>query len=112
LAALGSCYRREANGLLLAVRLTPRAGRDAVDGVGALSDGRAVALTRVRALPAEGEANAALTALLAKRLRVPKSAVTIAGGHSARVKQVRIAGDPDALAREIDGWASSGMPSD
>ena len=78
----------------------------------ALSDGRAVALVRVRALPAEGEANAALTALLAKRLRVPKSAVTIAAGHSARLKQVRIAGDPDALAREIDGWASAGTPSD
>jgi uncharacterized protein YggU (UPF0235/DUF167 family) len=71
-----------------------------------------VALIRVRALPAEGEANAALTGLLAKRLRVPKSAVTIAAGHSARVKQVRIAGDPDALAREIDAWASAGMPSD
>jgi uncharacterized protein (TIGR00251 family) len=112
LAALGSCYRREAGGLLLSVRLTPRAGRDAVDGVGALSDGRAVAQVRVRALPAEGEANAALTTLLAKRLRVPKSAVTIAAGHSARVKQVRIAGDPDVLAREIDGWASAGMPSD
>jgi uncharacterized protein YggU (UPF0235/DUF167 family) len=112
LAAAGSCYRREAGGLLLAVRLTPRAGRDAVDDVGALADGRAVALIRVRALPAEGEANAALTALLAKRLRVPKSAVTIAAGHSARVKQVRIAGDPDALAREIDAWASAGMPSD
>jgi uncharacterized protein YggU (UPF0235/DUF167 family) len=112
LAAVASCYRREPGALLLAVRLTPRAARDAVDGVGALSDGRAVALARVRALPAEGEANAALTVLLAKRLRVPKSAVTIAAGHSARVKQVRIAGDPDALAREIDGWASAGMPSD
>ena len=98
--------------MLLSVRLTPRAGRDAIDGVGLLSDGRAVALVRVRALPAEGEANAALVVLLAKRLHVPKSAVTIAAGHSARLKQVRIAGDPAALAREIDGWASSGTQSD
>jgi uncharacterized protein YggU (UPF0235/DUF167 family) len=112
LAAPGPCYRREAGGLVLSVRLTPRAGRDALDGVGVLSDGRAVALVRVRALPSEGEANAALAVLLAKRLRVPKSAVTIAAGHSARVKQVRIVGDPDALATEIDGWASAGMPSD
>jgi uncharacterized protein YggU (UPF0235/DUF167 family) len=112
LAPPGSCYRREAGGLLLTVRLTPRGGRDAVDGVGALSDGRAVALVRVRALPSDGEANAALAALLAKRLRVPKSAVTIAAGHSARLKQVRIAGDPDALAKEIDGWSRSGTPSD
>ena len=106
------CYRVEAGGVVLSVRLTPRAARDSVDGVGVLSDGRAVALARVRALPSEGEANAALLALLAKRLRVAKSAVTIAAGHSARLKQVRIAGDPDGLAREIDGWASAAPPSD
>lgn len=105
------CYKREAGGILLAVRLTPRAGRDAIDGVGMLSDGRAVAQVRVCALPAEGEANTALVALIAKRLRLPKSAVTIAAGHSARLKQLRIAGDPDALAGEVDGWASSGAQS-
>ncbi len=111
MGTVGPCYRREAGGILLAVRLTPRAGRDAIDGVGVLSDGRAVTQVRVRALPSEGEANTALVALIARRLRVPKSAVTIAAGHSARPKQVRIAGDPDALAREIDGWASFGAPS-
>ena len=115
------CYRRAEGGILLAVRLTPRAGRDSLDGIGALSDGRRVVLARVRALPADGDANAALGALLAKRLRVPKSAVTIAAGHTARLKQVRIEGDAEALAREIDTWplldgarpdgASSGRPS-
>ncbi len=110
--AAAPCYRVEAGGLLLSVRLTPRAARDAVDGVGLLSDGRAVALIRVRALPAEGEANAALTALLAKCLRVRKSAVTIAAGHGARLKQVRIAGDADVLAGEIDRWGSAGSQSD
>ncbi len=100
-------YRTEEGGIVLAVRLTPRAGRDSLDGIGSLSDGRSVVLARVRALPADGEANAALGALLAKRLHVPKSAVTIASGHTARLKQVRIAGDPEALARELDAWASS-----
>jgi len=112
LGAGAACYRREAGGLLLGVRLTPRAARDAIDGIGLLSDGRAVAMIRVRALPAEGAANAALTGLLARSLRVGKSAVTIASGHSARLKQVRIAGDPDALAREIDRWGSAGSQSD
>lgn len=107
----GPCYRLEAGSILLTVRLTPRAARDSIDGVGILSDGRAVALARVRALPAEGEANAALAALIAKRLRVPKSAVTIATGHTARLKQVRIAGDPAALGKEIDRWPSSAPPS-
>jgi len=105
-------YRREAGGIVLAVRLTPRAARESIDGIGLLSDGRAVAQVRVRALPSEGEANAALTALLAKRLRVAKSAVTIASGHSARLKQVRIAGDPDALSQEIDAWGHPVTPSD
>ncbi len=103
------CYRREPDGVLLTLRLTPRGGRDSIDGVGQLSDGRAVALARVRALPADGEANAALAALVAKRLRVAKSAVTIVSGHTARVKQVRIVGDPTTLAREIDSWP--GNPS-
>jgi uncharacterized protein len=102
--ASGRCYRQESDGVVLSVRLTPRAGRDSIDGVGLLSDGRPVALARVRALPADGEANAALVALLARRLRVPKSAVTIAAGHSARLKQVRIGGDPATLAKEIDAW--------
>jgi len=107
MTASGSSYRRDPNGILLFVRLTPRGGRDCIDGVGALSDGRAVALARVRALPAGGEANAALAALLARHLRVPKSAVTIVAGHAARVKQVRIEGDPAALAREIDSWPAT-----
>ena len=107
----GPCYRLEAGSILLAVRLTPRASRDSIDGVSILSDGRAVALARVRALPAEGEANAALAALIAKRLRVPKSAVTIATGHTARLKQVRSGGDPAALGKEIDRWPSSAPPS-
>jgi uncharacterized protein (TIGR00251 family) len=110
--AAAPCYRREADGVVVSVRLTPRSGRDSIDGVGLLSDGRAVAQIRVRALPAEGEANAALTALLAKRLHVPKSAVTIAAGHGARLKQVRIAGDPAVLTKEIDGWSTSGTRSD
>ncbi|HET7714558.1 MAG TPA: DUF167 family protein [Bauldia sp.] len=110
MAAPGSPYRREAGGVVLTVRVTPRAGRDAIDGIGRLSDGRAAALVRVRALPTEGEANDALVALLAKRLRVPKSALTISGGHRARLKQVRIAGEPDALGREIDAWGSANAP--
>jgi uncharacterized protein YggU (UPF0235/DUF167 family) len=104
MAEAGPCYRPEPGGVLLALRLTPRGGRDSIDGIGRLSDGRSVALARVRALPADGAANAAIVALVAKRLHVPKSAVTIVAGHTARVKQVRVAGDPAALAREIDTW--------
>jgi uncharacterized protein YggU (UPF0235/DUF167 family) len=52
--------------LLLTVRLTPRGGRDAIDGVATLDDGRCVLKARVRATPAEGEANDALVRLAAR----------------------------------------------
>ena len=60
------CYRVEPAAVVLTVRLTPRAARDSIDGVGTLSDGREVVLARVRAVPDKGEANRALVELLAK----------------------------------------------
>lgn len=80
----------------LAVRLTPRGGRDAVEGWATGADGRPFLKVRVAAPPVEGEANAALTALLAKILRVSKSAVRIASGDTARLKQVEVEGLDDA----------------
>jgi len=99
-----ACYRVVPGGVVLAVRLTPRASRDVVDGIGRLSDGREVAVVHIRAVPSEGAANNSLVALLAKTLRVPKSAVSIVAGGAARLKQVRIDGDTKALSAMIDAW--------
>jgi len=101
------CYRIEPAAIVLTVRLTPKAARDSVDGVGALADGRAVALARVRAAPDKGQANRALVDLLAKTLRVPKSAVEVIAGAKARLKQVRIAGEPQTLSGAIEAWPRS-----
>ena len=57
-----------ADGVTLAVRLTPKGGRDAIAGIERLADGRAVLKVRVRAAASEGEANAALIELVAKAL--------------------------------------------
>ena len=76
----------------IAVRLTPRGGRDRIDGWDMDGDGRPYLKARVSAPPADGEANAALVILLAKTLRVPKSAITIVAGQTARLKQVEIEG--------------------
>jgi uncharacterized protein (TIGR00251 family) len=84
-------------GLLVAVRLTPRGGRDALGSVEVLSDGKAVLTARVRAAPTEGEANQALIKLIAKALKVPASRVSIAQGATSRVKMVEIEGDGSAL---------------
>ena len=90
-----------AGGLLLDVRLTPKGGRDALDGIAPLADGRAVLKARVRAAPHEGAANAALTRLIAKAAGVPASQVTIVGGMTARIKRVRIDGEPRAIAAAL-----------
>jgi len=89
--------RTEAGGILLDIRLTPRGGRDAIDGIATLADGRTVLLARVRVVPEKGAANTALAALVADRFGVPKSSVTVASGHTARLKTLRIAGEPAAL---------------
>lgn len=104
-------FRLDREGLVLAVRLTPKSAKDAVDGLGTLSDGRLVVLARVRAVPEKGAANAALEALLAKALGVGKSLVSVEGGATARLKQVRVSGDAADIAervRALLGAASKG----
>jgi uncharacterized protein (TIGR00251 family) len=89
-------------GLLVTVRLTPKGGRDDVGGIETLADGRMVLKARVRAAPAEGQANTALIALLAKTLDVARSKVTLAAGESARIKRIVIEGDGKALAARLE----------
>ena len=85
--------------LRLTVRLTPRGGRDAVEGWARDENGRPYLKARVTAPPVEGAANAALEKLIAKTLNRPRSAVRIVGGEQARVKQLEIDGiDEVALA--------------
>ena len=86
----------------LQVRLTPKGGRDAVEGWMQGADGIPYLKARVRAVPEAGKANTALTELLAKILSVPKSAVHIAAGGSARLKRIEIKGDSAALAARLE----------
>jgi hypothetical protein len=89
--------RAEADGVRLRVRLTPRGGRDAIEGIARLSDGSAVLLARVRAVPEAGAANAALIRLVADMLDVRASAVEIEAGATGRIKILRIRGEEEAI---------------
>jgi len=89
------------DGVVLGVRLTPKGGRDAIDGIEALADGRTVLKVRVRAAPSEGEANAALERLIAGALGVPASRVDVIAGTTARLKRVKVSGDGTALAAAL-----------
>jgi uncharacterized protein YggU (UPF0235/DUF167 family) len=91
-----------AGGVSLAVRLTPKGGRDAIDGIEQLADGRAVLKARVRAAPSEGEANDALVRLIAKTLGVPPRDVALSAGATARVKRLVIAGDAPRLIAALE----------
>ncbi len=86
-----------ADGVVIDVRLVPRRGRDAVDGIERRADGRAVLKVRVKAAPSEGEANAALCRVIAKTLGVASAQVELTGGAKSRAKRVRVAGAPAAL---------------
>lgn len=98
-----SPFAASAEGVRVAVRLTPRAGRTRVEGV-AEDAGGTVVKVAVTEPPEKGRANAALIAALAEEWRLPKSAFTIAAGARARRKTVLVAGDPSALLKRLEGW--------
>lgn len=91
----------------LQVRLTPKASRDAVGRLERLSDGSQVLIVHVRALPADGAANAALLRLLADVVGVAKSKVELTAGHTSRVKTVRIAGGGEDAAKRLTALATA-----
>jgi uncharacterized protein (TIGR00251 family) len=87
--------RESAGGVTLRVRVTPRAGRDALGG-----EREGVLLVRLQAPPVDGAANAALARLLGRTLGVPPSAVRVLHGETGRQKLVAVAGLDAATARE------------
>ena len=91
-----------ADGIVVAVRLTPKGGRDSIDGVDTLADGTVVLKARVRAAPSEGAANTALIDLMADACDTARRNVSLTAGAAARIKQVKIAGDGAALAALLD----------
>jgi uncharacterized protein (TIGR00251 family) len=92
----------QGDGVVLTVRLTPRGGRDAIDGIEVLSDGRCVLKARVRAPASEGEANAELIRLIARALGVAPRNVALAAGATARIKRLTIAGEGAAIVAVLE----------
>ncbi len=90
-------YRVEPDRLILYVRLTPKSGRDALEGVETGADGRSHVKARVRAVPEDGKANVALEILLAGKAGLPRSVVAVIAGQTARLKQVSLNGEPAVI---------------
>jgi uncharacterized protein len=91
-------WRYSTQGISVALRVTPRGGRDDIDGLETLANGRTVVKIRVRAIAEGGEANRAVIELLAKALGVTKGRVRVLSGTTSRLKQVAVDGDPARLA--------------
>ena len=81
-----------------AVRVQPRASRDEIAG-----EWQHALKIRLTAPPVDDRANEALRRLLAKRLKVPLSAVRIAAGERSRTKRVEIRGVTAGAVRALAG---------
>jgi uncharacterized protein (TIGR00251 family) len=90
-------WRYSTQGINVALRVTPRGGRDEIDGLETLPNGRTVVKMRVRAIAEAGEANRAVVELLAKALGVPRARVRVLSGTTSRLKQIAVDGDPAKL---------------
>src|SRR5437868_5498833 len=94
-------WRYSTEGISIALRVTPRGGRDDIDGIETLANGRVVVKVRVRAIAEGGEANRAVTELLARALGVSKRDVRVLSGTTSRLKQIAIHGDPQKLGEAL-----------
>jgi uncharacterized protein (TIGR00251 family) len=97
-------YAATEGGVRLALRLTPRASRNGVDGVVADAEGRPLLKLRLKAPPVEGAANEALIAYLAKNLSLRKADIIIRSGETGRIKILHLAGDSAAILQKLDAW--------
>jgi uncharacterized protein (TIGR00251 family) len=93
-------WRMGAGCVIVRVRVSPKSSKDTIDGVGPTAEGPALKV-RVRAVPADGEANAAVEHLLADWIGVPKSSVSVSSGHRSRVKSLQILGDSTSLQTRL-----------
>lgn len=103
MADLPGFARQGEAGLILHLRVTPNAGRDAIDGPEVRDDGSTVLRIRVAAVPDKGRANAAAIALLSQALGLPKSAIALVSGDTSRFKTLRITAVTGDLATRVAG---------
>jgi uncharacterized protein (TIGR00251 family) len=105
-------FRAAPGGILLSVRVTPRAKTTMIAGLTADADGRALLHIRLKAPPVDGAANKALIAYLAKALGLRQADMEIRSGGTARAKTVFIAGDSAAIAARLSAWIGAAARAD
>ncbi|HKX08275.1 MAG TPA: DUF167 family protein [Stellaceae bacterium] len=97
-------FSAAADGVRLAVRLTPKASAERIIGLADEADGGVVLKVAVTAAPENGKANAALVKLLARAFRLPPRDFSVVRGATDRRKVVAVTGSPtDLTARLTEG---------
>ncbi|MEZ5873048.1 MAG: DUF167 family protein [Nitratireductor sp.] len=99
-------YRISPDGLEIFLRVTPKSGRDTIEGLEISSDGRPRLKARIRAVPEDGKANKAVIALFAKVAGIAKSSVSLGSGATNRNKSLVIACDHAGAQAIIDRLTS------
>lgn len=97
---------RKECGIIARIRVKPGAAQERVRGVVETSEGPAIEVA-VTAPPADGRANAAVIAALARDWRIPKSRLTIVSGNKGRVKTIFIAGEPGQTLPRLTDWLAT-----
>jgi len=112
-ASLNLPFQPSKKGLRVALRVTPKASRNAVTGVADEADGARAIKVSVTAAPEGGKANAAVIKLLAKEWKVAKSYLAITAGETGRRKTVEIAADADRVQPQLATWLAkiTGVPN-
>ncbi len=103
---MAPAWRSTTNGVLLHVRVTPRGGRDRIEGIETRADGKTVLKLRVRSVPEDGAANDAVLKLLADALDLRRRDCVLQAGATARQKQILLTGDPARLSAALSALVS------
>lgn len=99
-------WREAEGGVFVSLRVTPNARTDAIEGEETRDDGTQVLRVRVKAVPDKGKANAAVIALVAKTLGLPKSAISLESGETARMKTLLVSGEAASLIGRLETLVS------
>ena len=105
-SALAEPFERLKSAVRFRLRLTPKGGRDALEGWAADATGKMHLKARVSAPSEDGKANKALVELLAKKFNCAKSAIRIVSGETSRLKRIEIAGNTEALAQKLQEFGN------
>jgi len=92
------------NGMIIRVRLSPNSSSCSVNGIMAAADGYKLLKISVNAIPEKGKANKELIEFIAKKLKLPKSAIEIISGDTERVKRLLLNGKFNELEEKIINW--------